>query len=75
MRIKNWLAQVGSDRLDEIENPELVTQRTRELYKLKGYPDNWIEKRMRSIAIREELTEGSILRGKMCMGSIKEKNS
>jgi len=54
---KLWLAQVGSDRLDEIENPELATQRARELYKLKGYPDDWIEKRMRSIAIREELTE------------------
>ncbi|HQI45936.1 MAG TPA: Bro-N domain-containing protein [Bacteroidales bacterium] len=54
---KQWLAQVGSDRLDEIENPELATQRTRELYKAKGYPDVWIEKRMRSIAIREELTE------------------
>jgi DNA-damage-inducible protein D len=54
---KQWLAQVGSDRLDEIENPELATQRTRELYKLKGYSDDWIEKRMRSIAIREELTE------------------
>ncbi len=54
---KQWLAQVGSDRLEEIENPELATQRTRDLYKLKGYPDDWIEKRMRSIAIREELTE------------------
>ncbi len=54
---KQWLAQVGSDRLDEIENPELATQRTRELYKLKGYPEDWIEKRLRSIAIREELTE------------------
>jgi len=54
---KQWLAQVGSDRLDEIENPELASQRSRELYKLKGYPDDWIEKRMRSIAIREELTE------------------
>lgn len=54
---KLWLAQVGSDRLDEIENPELAAQRTRELYKMKGYPDDWIEKRMRSIAIREELTE------------------
>jgi prophage antirepressor-like protein len=54
---KLWLAQVGSDRLEEIENPELAMQRTRELYKLKGYPDDWIEKRMRSIAIREELTE------------------
>lgn len=60
---KLWLAQVGSDRLDEIENPELATQRTRELYKLKGYPDDWIEKRMRSIAIREELTEGWKNRG------------
>ncbi len=39
---KLWLAQVGSDRLDEIENPELATQRTRELYKLKGYSDEWI---------------------------------
>ena len=54
---KLWLAQVGSDRLDEIENPELATQRARELYKLKGYSDDWIEKRMRGIAIREELTE------------------
>lgn len=54
---KLWLAQVGADRLEEIENPELATQRTRELYKLKGYSDDWIEKRMRSIAIREELTE------------------
>ena len=54
---KRWLAQVGSDRLDEIENPELASQRTRELYKLKGYPEDWIEKRMRSIAIREELTD------------------
>jgi len=54
---KLWLAKVGSERLEEIENSELATQRTRELYKLKGYPDDWIEKRMRSIAIREELTE------------------
>ena len=54
---KLWLAKVGSERLEEIENPELATQRTRELYKLKGYPDDWIEKRMRSIAIREELTD------------------
>ncbi|MEA4937120.1 MAG: BRO family protein [Paludibacter sp.] len=54
---KLWLAKVGADRLEEIENPELATQRTRELYKLKGYSDEWIEKRMRSIAIREELTE------------------
>lgn len=54
---KLWLAQVGAERLEEIENPELATQRARELYKLKGYPEDWIEKRMRSIAIREELTD------------------
>lgn len=54
---KLWLAQVGSDRLDEIENPEIAMQRTKELYKLKGYADSWIEKRMRSIAIRDELTD------------------
>ncbi len=53
---KLWLAQVGYDRVKEIENPELASQRAREIYKAKGYPDNWIEKRMRSIAIREELT-------------------
>ena len=53
---KLWLAQVGSDRLDEISNPELAMARTRELYKMKGYSDDWIEKRIRSIAIREELT-------------------
>ena len=60
---KLWLAQVGSDRLDEIENPELATKRTRELYKLKGYSEEWIEKRMRSIAIREELTDEWKTRG------------
>jgi prophage antirepressor-like protein len=60
---KLWLAQVGADRLDEIENPELATQRTRELYKQKGYSDAWIEKRMRSIAIREELTDNWKERG------------
>jgi|ERR1035437_294206 hypothetical protein len=53
---KRWLAKVGYERIQEIENPELATKRTRLLYKLKGYPDNWIEKRMRGIAIREELT-------------------
>jgi prophage antirepressor-like protein len=60
---KLWLAKVGSERLEEIENPELATQRTRELYKAKGYPDDWIEKRMRGIAIREELTEEWKTRG------------
>lgn len=55
--LKLWLAKVGSERPEEIENPELAAQRTRELYKAKGYPDDWMEKRMRSIAIREEFTE------------------
>lgn len=54
---KRWLAKVGYERVQEIENPELATKRTRALYKAKGYPDNWIEKRMRGIAIREELTD------------------
>ncbi len=54
---KRWLARVGYERVEEIEDPELATKRTRMLYKQKGYPDDWIEKRMRGIAIREELTE------------------
>jgi hypothetical protein len=53
---KAWLAQVGAERIQEIENPELASQRARDLYKAKGYPEDWIEKRMRAIAIREELT-------------------
>lgn len=53
---KRWLAKVGYERIQEIEDPELATKRTRALYKAKGYPDDWIEKRMRGIAIREELT-------------------
>ena len=54
---KRWLAKVGYERVQEIEDPELATQRTRALYKAKGYSDAWIEKRMRGIAVREELTE------------------
>ncbi|OGZ10746.1 MAG: phage antirepressor protein [Candidatus Lloydbacteria bacterium RIFCSPHIGHO2_02_FULL_54_17] len=54
---KRWLAKVGYERVQEIENPELATKRTRMLYKLKGYSPDWIEKRMRGIAIREELTD------------------
>ncbi len=53
---KRWLAKVGYERVQEIEDPELGTKRTRALYKAKGYSDDWIEKRMRGIAIREELT-------------------
>jgi len=55
--LKRWLAKVGYERIQEIEDPELATKRTRMLYKLKGYPDDWIEKRMRGIAIREKLTD------------------
>ena len=53
---KRWLARVGYERIQEIEDPELATKRTRALYKAKGYPDDWIEKRMRGVVIREELT-------------------
>jgi len=53
---KRWLAKVGYERIKEIEDPELATKRTRAIYKAKGYPDDWIEKRMRGIAIREQLT-------------------
>ncbi|MFZ3090508.1 MAG: Bro-N domain-containing protein [Nitrospirota bacterium] len=54
---KRWLAKVGYERVQEIENPELATKRTKALYKAKGYSEDWIEKRMRGIAIREELTD------------------
>ena len=54
---KRWLAKVGSERLEEIENPEIASERIREIYKQKGYSDEWIEKRMRGIAVRDELTE------------------
>ena len=60
---KRWLAKVGYERVQEIEDPELAIKRTRGLYKAKGYPDDWIEKRMRGIAIREELTEEWSKRG------------
>ena len=43
--MKRWLAKVGFERIQEIEDPELATKRTRALYKLKGYSDDWIEKR------------------------------
>ena len=54
---KQWLAQVGYERVQEIENPELGQDRIKEYYKLKGYPKEWIDKRLRGIAIRQELTE------------------
>ena len=55
--IKRWLAKVGYERVQEIDDPELASKRTRTLYKLKGYSEDWIEKRMRGIVIREELTD------------------
>ena len=54
---KRWLAKVGYERVQEIEDPELASRRTREIYKAKGYSEAWIEKRMRGIAVRAELTE------------------
>ncbi len=54
---KKWLAQVGQERMEEIENPEIAIERARELYKAKGYPEEWIERRIKSIEIRKELTD------------------
>jgi DNA-damage-inducible protein D len=54
---KQWLAQVGYERVQEIENPELAQERMKELYELKGYPKDWIDKRLRGIAIRQNLTD------------------
>jgi prophage antirepressor-like protein len=54
---KRWLAKVGKERLDEIENPELAQARMKEIYEQKGYPKDWIDKRLRGIAIRQNLTD------------------
>jgi len=54
---KRWLAKVGYERVQEIEDPELASKRTKAIYRAKGYSDVWIEKRMRGIAIRAELTD------------------
>lgn len=55
--LKLWLAQVGMERIEETENPELAFDRAREIYKAKGYPDIWIKERMQSIETRNKLTE------------------
>ncbi len=60
---KRWLARIGKERLDEIENPELGMRRTKELYQKKGYPKEWIEKRLRGIAVRQKLTDEWDMRG------------
>ena len=54
--LKRWLARVGKERIDEIENPELSMERMQLLYEKKGYPKEWIDKRMRGIAVRQDLT-------------------
>jgi DNA-damage-inducible protein D len=54
---KRWLAKVGYERIQEIENPELAQERMKELYEEKGYPKDWIDKRLRGIAVRQNLTE------------------
>lgn len=60
---KMWLAQVGKERIEEIENPELAQDRVKEYYELKGYPEDWIDKRLRGIAIRQDLTDEWKTRG------------
>lgn len=55
--LKQWLARVGKERIDEIENPELSMERMQEVYEKKGYPKDWIDKRMRGIAVRQDLTD------------------
>lgn len=55
--LKRWLARVGKERIDEIENPELAMARMKQLYEQKGYPKDWIDKRLRGIAVRHDLTD------------------
>lgn len=54
---KLWLAKIGKERIDEIENPELGIERVKSLYEKKGYPKEWIEKRLKGMAVRQKLTE------------------
>ncbi len=60
---KLWLAKVGQERIEEIENPELAEERARELYRAKGYPEDWIETRMQTINVRNELTDRGVREG------------
>jgi DNA-damage-inducible protein D len=60
---KRWLAKIGFERLEEIENPELAAKRMRVIYEHKGYSEDWIEKRLRGIAVRDELTDEWSKRG------------
>ncbi|MCX5698021.1 MAG: Bro-N domain-containing protein [Candidatus Omnitrophica bacterium] len=61
--LKRWLAKVGYERVQEIENPELAMERMRAIYEKKGYPKEWIEKRVRGIAVRQSLTKEWDARG------------
>ncbi len=61
--LKRWLARVAKERIDEIENPELSMELMKELYEKKGYPKEWIDKRMRGIAVRQDLTDEWMHRG------------
>jgi DNA-damage-inducible protein D len=61
--LKRWLARVGKERIDEIENPEIAMDRMKEIYEKKGYPKGWIDKRMRGIAVRKSLTDEWNMRG------------
>jgi hypothetical protein len=61
--LKRWLAKVAKERIDEIENPELSMERMKDLYEKKGYPKEWIDKRMRGIAVRQDLTGEWMNRG------------
>lgn len=60
---KQWLAKVGSERIEEIQNPELAVKRMREIYAKKGYPQSWIQQRERTIATRNKLTDEWQMRG------------
>ena len=60
---KRWLAEIGKERIDEIENPELAQERMKKIYTAKGYPQDWIDKRLRGIAIRQNLTDEWQVRG------------
>jgi DNA-damage-inducible protein D len=61
--VKQWLATLGRQAIDETENPELLTERQAELYKAKGYTDEWIRRRMQTIETRKELTDEWLQRG------------
>jgi DNA-damage-inducible protein D len=61
--LRQWLAQVGTERIEETENPEIGFERIRETYKLKGYSDEWIETRLKSIEVRKQLTDEWKMRG------------